>query len=225
MLRYLTAAHVRAPWASIARRSVKPLAPYTFCGVQTQAVVNMCNAMNALNPNKTATAGSGPCFGVAATTACPSPPPPSPPPLPPPSPTAFTPTSSAHHFDAASVVVTTVNGSKVITVPDTGYKKVSSPLSLKMSGLTSLINYAFVLDGMPSPSEDVINGLVVTGMHTNYTGGMTVKLTAKYTLHPLSLTPLVQGFSDNHYRCAAARTCSHACAVLFNAHASCTFAS
>jgi hypothetical protein len=71
--------------------------------------------------------------------------------------------------------------------------------------LTALINYNFVLEGSPSPTDEVINGLVVTGMTAPYTGGMTVKMTAKYTLHASSPNPLVQGFSDNHYRCAAAR--------------------
>jgi hypothetical protein len=94
----------------------------------------------------------------------------------------------------------------VITVPDTGAKKDTAPLSVKLSGLASVINYAFVLEGSPSPSDDVINGLVLTGMSEPLTGGLNITMTAKYTMHP-SAQPLVPGFSDNHYRCVAPPAC------------------
>ncbi len=84
-------------------------------------------------------------------------------------------------------------------MPDRGAKKDTAPLAVQLSGLTSLINYAFVLEGSPSPTDDVINGLVLTGLSAPFTGGLSVTMTAKYTMHT-SAEPLVAGFSDNHYR-------------------------
>jgi hypothetical protein len=148
---------------------------------------------------------SAPTSGSAVCTANPAgfvagPPPPSPlPPSPTPTPAVIPPSAASHVFNAGSVVVTTVNGTRVITVPDRGANENTAPLAVQLSGLTSLTNYAFVLEGSPSPTDDVINGLVLTGMSAPFTGGLSVTMTAKYTIHT-SAEPLVANFSDNHYR-------------------------
>ncbi len=62
---------------------------------------------------------------------------------------------------------------------DYGFKKPTAPLTLSFSGLATIINYNFVLEGSPSPSDSVINGIVLSGMTAPYTGGMTIKVRAR----------------------------------------------
>jgi hypothetical protein len=49
---------------------------------------------------------------------------------------------------------------------------------LSLSGKAALINYVFRLEG--SPSESVMNGLVITGLNSDMSGGLNVQILVEY---------------------------------------------
>jgi hypothetical protein len=101
----------------------------------------------------------------------------------------------AHHrWDASSA---RLDASGAVEVPDSGSD--SAALTLSLSGQASVINYGFALEGSPSTDETHINGLVITDLRAPLTGGISIEVRAQYTIHASS-TPLVAGWSDNHYR-------------------------
>jgi hypothetical protein len=82
-------------------------------------------------------------------------------------------------------------------VQDIGHA--NSPMTLSLSGLTTIINYAFRLEGGPSIDASNINGIVISNLNKDVIGGLSIHMTAKYDIYPSS-SPLIDGFSDNHYR-------------------------
>lgn len=96
-----------------------------------------------------------------------------------------------HYWDASTARIGALS---TLYVPDVG--ATNETLVLSLSGKAAVIDYAFVLEG--SPSLDT-NGLVVSGLPKAITGGIGIRMLAKYTIYPTSV-PLVIGYSDNHYR-------------------------
>jgi len=118
----------------------------------------------------------------------PGPPPPGPPPNPPPAPLIYASAGGYVHYWDASMGT---------NVQDVG--QANSSMTLSLSGLTKIINYEFRLEGGPSTDAANINGIVVRDFRTDLTGGLGIHVTAKYSIHPSS-SPMVNGFSDHHYR-------------------------
>jgi hypothetical protein len=103
----------------------------------------------------------------------------------------------AHFLDASSA---SVKADGAVDVADSG--SAAAAVQLSLSGRASVVNYAFNLEGSPSADDAHINGIRLTGLLAPISGGIAITMRASYTIHATS-SPLVAGFSDNHYRCAA----------------------